>query len=81
MCWASAWATGLRSIGKQLFLKQFDVDAICVHRSDYHRKKEGKILEVATDGIQIKNHFYYFAHIASFKCATATRTMCRKALF
>ena len=81
VCWASARGTRFHSIGKQFFLKQFGVDVICVHRSDYHRKIEGKILEVTTDGIQIKNHLYYFADIMSLKCATATRPMCGKALF
>ena len=80
MCWASARVTGLHSIGKQLVLMQFNVDAICVHRSDYGRIA-GKITEVTSDGIQIKNYFYRFCDVVSFKCATATRPMCRKALF
>ena len=71
----------MHSIGKQLFFKQFDVDVICVHRSDYSRKIKGQIREVTTDGLQVKNHLYYFADIVSLKSATATRTMRRKALF
>ena len=70
----------MHSIGKQLFFKQFGVDVIGVHRSDYG-KIEGEIAEVTSDGIQIKNYFYFFCDVVSFKCATATRTMCRKALF